>query len=465
MRKPAHSTARAVKHRGHTLIAILALTIALLPSAASAAKLGANVSTFALDNGMQVVVIPDHRAPVVTHMVWYRVGAADEVARQSGNAHFLEHLMFKGTDKIPPGEFSKIVSRNGGQDNAFTSQDYTGYFQRVARDRLSLVMELEADRMTNLVLTEQQVLPERDVVLEERRSRVDNNPGSRLNEQMNAAFYLSHPYGNPVIGWEHEIQDLNRETAIAFYKQYYAPNNAILIVAGDVTEEDVRTLAEKHYGPIKSMPSIKPRQRESEPPHQAARRVVLRDARVDSPRYRRMYLAPSYRTAEPGEGPALEVLAQILGGGTTSRLYRQLVVEQKVAILAGSWFSGDFLDSGSFGLYGAPVPGTDVEALEAALDKAVDDLIADGVSAEELEDAKKLLIADTIYAIDSQSTLARIFGVALTSGQTVKDVQEWPERIEKVTAEQVQAVAKKYLRVERSVTGVLLGLEPGTETD
>ena len=242
MRMPAQLIARALKHRGHTLIAVLALTIALLPSTAGAAKLGANVSTFALDNGMQVVVIPDHRAPVVTHMVWYRVGAADEAARESGNAHFLEHLMFKGTEKIPPGEFSRIVSRNGGQDNAFTSQDYTGYFQRVARDRLSLVMELEADRMTNLVLTEKEVNPERNVVLEERRSRVDNNPGSRLNEQMNAAFYLSHPYGNPVIGWEHEIQELNRETAIAFYKQYYAPNNAILIVAGDVTKEDVRTL-------------------------------------------------------------------------------------------------------------------------------------------------------------------------------------------------------------------------------
>ena len=465
MRNPIHSSARAFKHRGNALLAVLAFTLALLPSAAGAAKLGANVSTFALDNGMQVVVIPDHRAPVVTHMVWYRVGAADEAARQSGNAHFLEHLMFKGTDKIPPGEFSKIVSRNGGQDNAFTSQDYTGYFQRVASDRLSLVMEIEADRMTNLVLTDKEVLPERDVVLEERRSRVDNNPGSRLNEQMNAAFYLSHPYGNPVIGWEHEIEDLNRETAIAFYKQYYAPNNAILIVAGDVTEQDVRTLAEKHYGPIKPMPELKPRQRATEPPHQAARRVVLRDARVDSPRYRRMYLAPSYRTAAPGEGPALEVLAQILGGGTTSRLYRQLVVEQKVAILAGSWFSGDFLDSGSFGLYGAPVPGTEVAALEAAMEKSMDDLIANGVTAEELEDAKKLLIADTIYAIDSQSTLARIFGVALTSGQSVQDVQEWPERIEKVTAEQVQAVAKKYLRVERSVTGVLLGVAPGTETD
>ncbi|MGI9413385.1 MAG: M16 family metallopeptidase [Hyphomicrobiales bacterium] len=465
MRSLTKSVVRALRPRGNAAVAAFAFLFALLPPAAASAKLGSNVSTFALDNGMQVVVIPDHRAAVVTHMVWYRVGAADEVAGQSGNAHFLEHLMFKGTNKIPPGEFSKIVSRNGGQDNAFTSQDYTGYFQRVARDRLPLVMEIEADRMTNLVLTDKEVLPERDVVLEERRSRVDNNPGSRLNEQMNAAFYLSHPYGNPVIGWEHEIERLNRGTAIAFYKQYYAPNNAILIVAGDVTEQDVRTLAEKHYGAIPALPGLKPRSRATEPPHQAARRVVLRDARVDSPRFRRMYLAPSYRNAQPGEGPALEVLAQILGGGTTSRLYRQLVVEQKVAILAGSWFSGDFLDSGSFGLYGAPVPGTEVADLEAAIDKSIDDIVAEGVTAEELVDAKKLLIADTIYAIDSQSTLARIFGVALTSGQTVEDVQDWPERIEQVTGEQVQAVAKKYLRLERSVTGILLGVKVASDAD
>lgn len=444
-----------------------ASTLLLLAQAfsASAAKLGENVSTFKLDNGMEVVVIPDHRAPVVTHMVWYRVGAADEPTGQSGIAHFFEHLMFKGTDKLKPGEFSKIVARNGGQDNAFTSQDYTGYFQRVARDRLPLVMDIEANRMTNLTLTKEDVLPERDVVLEERRSRVDNNPSSKLSEQMNAALYLSHPYANPVIGWEHEIKALNRKDALSFYKLYYAPNNAILIVAGDVTESDVRELANKYYGPIPTQPDLKPRSRAKEPPHRAARRVIMRDARVDTARFRRVYLTPSYRTAEPGEGPAFEVLAQVLGGGTTSRLYRKLVVEDKTAIVAGSWFSGDFLDSGTFGLYGSPAPGNDETVLEAALDAVIAEVIEKGITDEELADAKRLLIADTLYALDSQAKLARIFGSALTSGQTVRDVQEWPERIEKVTANQVLAVARKYLRIEASVTGLLLPLKTASETE
>lgn len=446
--------------------AVFLCFVLALPSAQSfAAKLGANVTTFKLDNGMEVVVIPDRRAPVVTHMVWYRVGAADEPPSKSGIAHYFEHLMFKGTEKLKPGEFSQIVARNGGQDNAFTSQDYTGYFQRVAKDRLGLVMSMEADRMVNLRLTEEEVRPERDVVLEERRSRIDNNPSSRLGEQMNAVFYLSHPYGNPVIGWEHEIRTLTREDALAFYRVFYSPNNAILIVAGDVDEAEVRELAEKYYGPIPSQPGLKPRSRPQEPPHQSARRVVMRDARVDSPRFRRMYLTPSYRTAEPGEGPALEILAQVLGGGTTSRLYSKLVVEKKVAILAGSWFSGDFLDSGSFGLYGAPAPGSDEDMLEAAIDAEIAQIVADGITEEELADAKNLLIADTIYAIDSQSKLARIFGVALTSGQTVQDVQEWPDRIEKVTRDEVHAVAKKYLRIEASVTGLLLPPETATETE
>ena len=458
---------RSASPRLHRVAVALAVMAAFCLSAlpASAAKLGENVTTFRLDNGMEVVVIPDHRAPVVTHMVWYRVGAADEPEGQSGIAHFLEHLMFKGTDILKPGEFSKIVARNGGQDNAFTSQDYTGYFQRVARDRLPLVMELEANRMTNLTLTSEEVLPERDVVLEERRSRVENDPSSKLSEQMNAVFYLSHPYANPVIGWQHEIKALNRENAISFYKRFYAPNNAILIVAGDVSETDVRELAEKYYGPIPMQPEVKRKERRIEPPHNAARRVIMRDARVDTPRFRRLYLTPSYRTAEPGEGPALEVLAQVLGGGTTSRLYRTLVVDRRAAIVAGSWFSGDYLDSGSFGIYAAPAPGSDETKLETALDDVIQDIAQNGITEEELEDAKRLLIADTIYALDSQAKLARIFGVALTSGQTVRDVQEWPERIEKVTREEVHEVARKYLREEASVTGLLLPPKGDSENE
>ena len=207
-----------------------------------------NAETFTLDNGMQVVVIPDHRAPVVTHMVWYKVGSADEVARHSGLAHFLEHLMFKGTPDVPDGQFSYIVARNGGSENAFTSYDYTAYFQNVARDRLELVMELEADRMTNLILSEEDVQTERQVVLEERRMRVDNNPAAILGEQVRAAQFYIHPYGWPVIGWQHEIEALTHQDVIDFYKRHYAPNNAVLVVAGDITADELRPLAEAYYG-------------------------------------------------------------------------------------------------------------------------------------------------------------------------------------------------------------------------
>jgi zinc protease len=449
--------ARALSARPVGVLA-LALALLFLPTAdpASARKLVENVSTFELANGMQAVVIPDHRAPVVTHMVWYRVGAADEVPGESGIAHFLEHLMFQGTETIPPGEFSMIIARNGGQDNAFTSYDYTGYYQRVARDLLPLVMEMESDRMVNLVLREEELLPERDVVIEERRTRTDNNPVARLGEQMDAALYLSHPYGVPIIGWKHEIGLLNQAQARTFYDLYYAPNNAILIVAGDVTVEEVQSLAEKYYGPLSANPEIVPRNRPVEPPHEAARRVTMHDARVSTPRFHRQYLTPAYRTAADGEAPALEVLARLLGGGTTSRLYRELVVEQRIAISAGGWFYGDSLDSGAFGLYGSPAPGTDIEGLEAAIDNAIAELLENGVTDEEIADAKNILVADTIYAIDSQSQLARTFGVALTSGQTVDDVQAWPDRIDAVTREQVEQVARDYLVPEASVTGILL---------
>ena len=329
-------------------LAAVAGLFTLVLGAGSVLALGEGTTTFTLDNGMQVVVIPDHRAPVVTHMVWYRVGAADEPRGQSGVAHFLEHLMFKGTEKIAPGEFSRIVARHGGQDNAFTSQDYTGYFQRIAKDRLPLVMEMEADRMSNLQLSDEHVLPERDVVIEERRSRVDNEPASRFGEQLDATFYLSHPYGQPVIGWMHEIEALDREKAIAFYERYYTPNNAILIVAGDVTEQEIRPLAERIYGQIPVRAEVAPRQRPKEPPHEAAQRLTLKDPRVTTPLLRRQYIVPSYSTAEPGEAEALDLLGHILGGGTTSRLYRELVVEDQIASYAAAWYAGDYLDSGTF---------------------------------------------------------------------------------------------------------------------
>jgi len=329
-------------------------------------------SEFTLANGMQVVVIPDHRAPVVTHMVWYKVGAADEPKGVSGIAHFLEHLMFKSTDKIAVGEFSKIISRLGGQDNAFTGQDVTSYHQRISKERLATLMVMEADRMANLRLTKEEVATERQVILEERRSRIDNNPAALLDEQMNAALYLSHPYGIPVIGWEHEMAMLSREDALRFYKHYYAPNNAILIVAGDVAPEEVKALAEETYGKVPANPEVGARKRPQEPAHIATRRLVLKDARAGNASLHRYYVAPSYTTAKPGEAESLELLMKIVADGSTSRLYKKLVVEDKIAATSGGdsrYASGSHPCSGNSGAFTANA--ADFTPIEPSIARAI----------------------------------------------------------------------------------------------
>ena len=414
-----------------------------------------NPRVFELDNGLQVVVIEDHRAPVVSHMVWYKVGAADEPPGKSGIAHFLEHLMFKGTEKIAPGEFSKQVARIGGQDNAFTAQDYTGYFQNVAADQLETVMALEADRMVNLRLAEEDVQTERLVILEERRSRTDNDPGAQLSEAARAAQYKSHPYGIPIIGWEHEMKLLSREDALDFYEKHYAPNNAILIVAGDVTPGQVRSLAEKHYGAIPAR-AVALRYRPQEPPQLAARRVTMEDPRVRQPSLRRTYLAPSRASANSQHAVPLQVFAEILGGGTTSRLYRDLVVEQKLASSAGAFYRGVSLDATTFYLYATPVPGGDVAAVEAAMDETLETALTTPITRAELERAKNVLLAAAIYARDNLRSGPRIFGAALTSGLTVEQVESWPDQVEAVTIEDVAAAAAYVLDIRRSVTSILL---------
>lgn len=451
--------------RGTLLLAVLAGGLAAFdepgtrdtqadPAIVAAAAHG--LETFTLANGMDVVVIPDRRAPVVTHMVWYRVGAADEPPGKSGIAHFLEHLMFKGTEKVGPGQLSRIVARNGGRDNAFTSSDYTAYFQRVALDRLPLVMEMEADRMRNLTLTDAEVLPERDVVLEERRTRVDNEPAQILAERMNSALYGDTSYGIPVIGWEDEIRELTTADALDFYRRHYAPNNAILIVAGDVTADNVRPLAEKYYGPLSASVDLVDRDRADTPRLAEAVRIELRDGRVEQPHIQRSYLAPGYARADPRESAALDVLSELLGGGATSRLYRALVVDQGLAASAGTWFVGSVLGDGRFGVYALPRVGADLDTAEAAIDAEITRVQSELVSGEELERAKMLLVAEAVYARDRQDELARIYGTALTTGGTVRDVAEWPDRIKRVTAEEVRAVARKYLLKEQSVTGLLL---------
>lgn len=442
-------------YAGLRRLAAPAVALSLVSTTTPANGAVFNPASFMLSNGLQVVVISNHRAPIAIQMVWYRVGAADEAIGESGVAHFLEHLMFKGTKEIPSGEFSKIVAANGGQDNAFTSHDYTAYFQRVAKDRLELVMKLEADRMTNLVLTDTEVLPERDVVLEERRSRTGNNPGAQLYEHSRAALYMNHPYRLPVIGWKGEIEKLTTEAAIAFYRRYYAPNNAILIIAGDVTADEIRPLAEKYYGPIPRRP-LPLRVRAAEPEQRAARRVVLKSSRVRHPSWSRTYLAPSYTTATGAEAYALQVLAEILGSNATSRLYRSLVIDQAVAASASAWYSADGLDSGEFGISGSPRIGIGIDVVETAFSVQIKRLLSGGVSADEVARAKRSLKADAIYARDSLSAGPNIFGRALTSGRTIEDVENWPERIGAVTPANVDAAAKVVFRDNRSVTSILL---------
>lgn len=426
---------------------------------ASAAELAGHapqVASDVLDNGMQVVVIPDNRAPVVTHMVWYKVGAADEPPGQSGIAHFLEHLMFKGTEKIAPGEFSKIVARWGGQDNAFTSQDVTAYFQRISKDRLADVMKMEADRMANLRLDEESVRTERDVILEERRSRVDNDPSSILREQAQAALYVTHPYGTPIIGWDTEIRQLDREDAITFYERFYAPNNAVLVVSGDVAPEDVLKMARETYGQHPRREDIAAGVRPAEPEPRVMREVTLKDARAAKPTLYRFYLAPSYASDTGREAEALELLMRIVGEDPTGRIYQELVVRQKLATTAGGWYGGTSRDYGSLGLYAVASPDATLENVEAALDRIISDIAENGVTREELERARRAEIAELIYNYDSQTSMARIYGLALATGRSVADIAAHPQRLAEVTLEDVAAAARKYLQRVRSVTARLI---------
>jgi zinc protease len=416
---------------------------------------GPEVSSFALDNGLEVVVIPDHRVPVATHMVWYRNGSADDPLGQSGIAHFLEHLMFKGTKAHPAGEFSKVVSGLGGQENAFTSYDYTAYFQRVAREHLGTMMQFEADRMTNLLIEEDVVAPERNVVLEERRMRVETDPAAQLSEAMAASLFLHHPYGTPIIGWMHEIEGLNREHALAYYRRFYTPENAILVVAGDVTETEVRRLAESTYGRIAPQGARPERFRPLEPEPRAARHIAVADPKVEQPTLQRLYLTPSCRTATDGDCYALELLAEVLGGGPTSYLYRRLVLETGVAVNAGAWYMGSAIEDTRFSIYAVPAQGVTLEALEEAVEKALKAVAQDALGADAMERAKTRLIAETIYSTDSQSSLARIYGSALAIGETLEDVRSWPQHIEAVTQAQLAAAAERYLIPRRSVTGYL----------
>jgi zinc protease len=360
---------------------------------------------------------------------------------------------------MAPGEFSATVARNGGSDNAFTSYDYTAYFQRIAADRLELIMRMESDRMTNLQLDEADILTERNVIIEERNQRVENSPGALFREQKNAMQYLNHRYGVPIIGWRHEMEGLDLDAALDYYRTFYAPNNAILIVAGDVTPEDVRQLAETYYGPIPANPALPERARPQEPPQLAERRITMRDARVSQPYVTRSYLAPERDSGDQQKAAALTLLADILGGGQTSHLAEKLQFQTQTAVQVGASYSGLSLDDTTFNLFVMPAPGTTLEQAEAAMDDALITFLETGVDAEQLERIKMQIRASETYARDDAGGLAQRYGQALTQGLTVADVQAWPEILEATTAEEIMQAAREVLDRTQSVTGWLMAPE------
>ena len=412
------------------------------------------VTTYMLDNGMEVVVIEDHRAPVVVHMVWYKVGSADEPEGTSGIAHYLEHLMFKGTDVLAPGEFSATVAANGGSDNAFTSYDYTAYFQRIAADRLELMMQMESNRMNNLELAETDIVTERQVVIEERNQRTENDPGALANEQFRAAQFQNHRYGVPIIGWRHEMVDLSLQDALDFYDLYYSPNNAVLVVAGDVDPDEVRGLAETYYGVIPAESQLPERIRPEEPPHRAERRITYTDPRVSQPYLLRSYLAPERDPGAQQEAAALVYLAELLGGSSfTSDLGQALQFDTQTAIYTNASYSGSSLDDTTFSFVVVPSDGISLLDAEAAMDDVIANFMASDIDPARMESIRTQLGASQIYARDDTAGLARRYGAALSQGLTVEDVQAWPDLLQSVTVEDIKSVAEKVLNRDSAVTG------------
>lgn len=416
------------------------------------------VETFSLDNGLQVVVIPNHRVPAVSHMLWFRIGSADEQKGVSGLAHYLEHMMFKGTKTLKVGEYSQTVSKFGGDHNAFTSYDYTGYYVNIAKENLPLVMKLEADRMVNLEVDEAEFLKEREVIIEERSMRTDNQPAAVLSEQMRAALFLNHPYHTSIIGWRHEMSTLSRAQVFDMYHRYYHPNNAVLVVAGDITAAELKPLAEQYYGTLARGEALT-RDWTQEPPPVAARRITLRDEKVLQPAFSRDYLAPSFVDGETQHAFALSLLAQVLGGSDTSRLYQELVVKRKLAVSAGADYSGMDRGPSVFEVSAIPAEGITPEALEKGVEEVLRTVVRQPVTKAELDRAKTQAKAAVIYARDGLQSMAYVMGQLYMLGLDEKFLNDWPEQIEAVTPEQVREAAEYVLRPERSVTGWLFPKE------
>ncbi len=439
---------------------ILFAVFALLLSVRAEAVVTTDYQSYTLENGLKLVVVPDHRAPVVTSMLWYPIGAADEVAGKTGLAHFLEHLMFKGTDKIPAGEFSKRIAASGGQDNAFTSYDYTAYYQKMAKNKIELALEMEADRMANLKIDAEHFEPEKQVVLEERRMRVESKPMRRFYEELVRKHYAKHPYGNPVIGWREDIKALSLEDAQNWWQQYYAPNNATLILVGDITMKEALPMVEKHYAHIpKREVKIKPFT--AEPPRSHEIRYMKKDKQAKISLLYRMYRAPSLFAGVAGKDTGakdalpLTLLAEVLGGSETSYLYRKLVLEQNIADSVSTDYYAISRGESSFSVYLQPKEGVDIIDAEQALDKAIATFFSEGVTEQEIKRAAVKLKAADVYARDSVFNTALRLGRFLVAGGALKKFDDWLVAIDRVRAEEVLRVGRTYLVKDRSTTGIL----------
>ncbi|MCF7990036.1 MAG: insulinase family protein [Thiohalocapsa sp.] len=428
---------------------LVAISLTLACAGASAA-----VQERILDNGLKVLVKRDDRAPIVTSQVWYKVGSSYEHGGVTGVSHVLEHMMFKGTENLEPGEFSRIIAANGGEENAFTGRDYTAYFQTMAADRLPVSFELEAERMRRLTLPEEEFVKELEVVKEERRLRTDDDPEALTFEQFNAAAYEASPYRIPVIGWGSDLESMQVDDLRTWYRKWYAPNNATLVVVGDVDPEAVFALAETHFGPLEPEPVSSPKPRR-EPEQRGEKRLIVK-APAKEPYLIIGYKTPAIGHAEEAWVPyALEMLASVLDGGSSSRLSRELVRGERVAASAGASYNAFTRLPGMLLLSGTPASGNTVDTLEQALLAQIERLRTEPVDAEELARIRSQLIASKVYEKDSVFSQAMQLGQLETVGLGWELVDEYVERLSAVTPEQVRAVAEKYLRDDVRTVAVL----------
>lgn len=421
-----------------------------------------NVEEFRLGNGLKVLVVPDRRAPVVTHSVWYTVGSMDEVPGKTGLAHMTEHLMFKGTPRHPAGVMDRIIQRKGGIQNAFTSYDFTAYFQKVPVAELETLMDIESDRMANLSLTDDVFLPERAVVAEERKLTTESNPSERFFEAVLRRHYAHHNYGHPIIGWAEDIQGYTVGDAVNWYKHHYAPNNATLIVVGNVEGAEVKAMAEKYYGKV--LPADVPARKAATEPVRAGRLTyIAMDKQVQVPAWTLMYRTPTRFAGVAGAAPvgkeatALWVLAEILGGSDTARLYQKLAVEQQLADTAHATYDVVRAAEGTLDIAIQPKDGVALDRIGPAVETLVTDLLDMGVTAEELARAKTSLRADEIYARDDAFTTMYRLGVWVCAGGEAAHVDDWQEELAAMTVGDVNAVARKYLRDDMATLAILAG--------